>query len=124
MFFDIRMVQGSVVDVFQELWRCESLAAALTALQGMNSDDFIADRNGSNGFFVFDANDLGRADIGTGSAADAGAFNRNNVFPALPFYCFQRIGPNDFTAHPFTKMAPDTSIRLKRRFNAIGMLPA
>ncbi len=120
MFLDIRMVQGSVMDVFQEFWRCKPLAAAFTPLQGMNSDDFIPDRNGSNGFLVFDANGLGRTDIGAGSAADAGAFNRYNVFAAIPFDHFQRIGPDDFPAHPFTQMAPDTAIRLKGDFNAMG----
>ena len=71
---DIRMGGDAVMDVVQKTRGRKQGAAALAALLGMAADDVVADRYGADIVPVFHPDDLGRADVHAGAAADAATF--------------------------------------------------
>ena len=103
MILDIRMGDGSSVDVFQEFGSCEAFVAAFAGFQGMLADDLISNQDRPNVFFIDDANSLGRAHVGAGPAADAAFSDGDNEQAVVAFGHFQSIGPDNFLANPLAQ---------------------
>ena len=85
----------------------------------MPAYDLIADRNGANIVLVLNVDNVRRAYIGTGAAADAFSLLRNDKILTISFFHLESTGTDNFLTHTNAETAADTSIRRFSRVDTI-----
>jgi len=120
VFFKIGMGCNPVVNVIEESLGGKQGTAAFAALQRMATDHFVTDRNGADIVFILHPDGIGGADIDTGAATDAAAFDRLHEIDALPFVHDQRTWPHDFTTDTDAETTANATVRSRAEIDIPG----
>ena len=91
MFDQLNLFLGGIV-----------LSASLATFQRMNADNHFIDLDGAQLALVDDLNDMGRAKVGAGAAADTAIGHRNHPLTAVQLFHLQGRGTYNLFAYANT----------------------